>query len=352
MFAALLLAQQGYRPLVLERGYDVDKRTVAIEALKQHGILSTQSNVLFGEGGAGTYSDGKFTTLTSDIRQQMILETLVKFGANKEILYESKPHVGTDVLSIVTKKLRQEIIRLGGDIRFEAQVTDILVKDQKVIGLEINHQEIISAEAVLLGIGHSARDTFNTLYQRGITMIQKPFSVGVRIEHPQALINDIQYGPNASTKILGSADYKLSCHASNGRTAYTFCMCPGGDVRCSASEEGIIATNGMSEFARNHQNANAGLLVNINPSDFMSDHPLAGIEFQRDLERKAFILGGSNYHAPIQKVGDFLANRLSTKLGNVKPTYLPGVRFAKMTDLFPTFVTDTLKKPFVILIKR
>jgi uncharacterized FAD-dependent dehydrogenase len=352
VFAALLLARSGYQPLVLERGLDVDNRSIKVDKLFNEGVFSAEGNILFGEGGAGTFSDGKLTTSTNNLRIYHILETFVKHGADPEILYHNKPHVGTDVLRNVMKNMRNEIISLGGEIRFTSQVTDIILDNKTIKGVVVNNQETISAEVVIMGVGHSARDTFELLYNKGLEISQKAFSMGVRIEHPQKMINVSQYGKFAEAKNLGAADYKLSYHASNGRGAYTFCMCPGGDVVCSTSEPGMVATNGMSEHKRDHVNANSGFLVNVNPGDFGSDHPLAGIEFQRTYERKAFLFGGSNYHAPIQKVGDFLNDRETVSLGSVNPSYLPGYKFAKMTDVLPSFITDTLKEALLDFDKK
>jgi uncharacterized FAD-dependent dehydrogenase len=344
MFAALLLARRGYRPIVLERGYDVETRSENVEHFYQTGEYNEGSTILFGEGGAGTFSDGKLTTLINDIRCRYVLESLVAHGAQPEILYINKPHVGTDILKIVVKNLREEIISLGGEIRFNAKVTKLITENEQLKGMIVNDQEVIKTDVCLLGIGHSARDTFELLYDHKMEIIQKPFSVGIRIEHPQTLINESQYGKFASLPQLGAADYKLSYHASNGRTAYTFCMCPGGWVMCASSEEGGVVTNGMSESMRDYKNSNAALLVNVNPSDFGSDHPLAGVSYQRHIEQKAFVLGGSNYHAPIQLVGDFLNDQKSTKLGSVKPSYRPGYQFAELKELFPNYVTETLKE--------
>jgi len=344
MFAALLLARRGYRPIVLERGYDVDQRSRNVERFYQTGQYNEGSTILFGEGGAGTFSDGKLTTLINDIRCRYVLESLVTHGAQPEILYINKPHVGTDILKIVVKNLREEIISLGGQIRFNAKVTKLITKDNTIQGVIINDQEEIKTSVCLLGIGHSARGTFELLYQEKMNITQKAFSVGVRIEHPQIFINESQYGKFASLPQLGAADYKLNYHGSNERTAYTFCMCPGGWVMCASSEEGGVVTNGMSESKRDYENSNAALLVNVNPSDFGSDHPLAGVSFQRRIEQIAFILGGSNYNAPIQLVGDFLNDQKSTQLGSVTPSYRPGYQFAELKELFPPYVTETLKE--------
>lgn len=344
MFAALLLSRRGYRPIVLERGLNVDQRAKLVHQFTKSGAFHEHGTILFGEGGAGTFSDGKLTTLISDFRCRYVLESLVKGGADEEILYRNKPHVGTDVLRSVIKNLREEIISHGGEIRFGSQVSDIVVKDSILQSVVVNETETLSTDVCLLGIGHSARNTFQMLFDRQVEIRQKPFSIGVRIEHPQSMINSSQYGEYASHPSLGPAEYKLSYHAASGRSAYSFCMCPGGWVVCSSSETEGVLTNGMSENARDGEYANSALMVNVTPEDFGSDHPLAGVEFQRRFENKAFDLAGRNFHAPIQLVGDFLSDRHSTALGIVKPTYRPGYAFVKMTDLFPAFVTDTLKE--------
>ena len=352
VFASLLLARRGYKPLVLERGLDVNERTKKVDKLFNNGEFSTEGNILFGEGGAGTFSDGKLTTSSTDIRIRHMLETFVKHGADPEIMYINKPHIGTDILRNVMKSIRKEIIKLGGEVRFSSQVTDFIIENDTIKGVVVNNNETINTDVVIMGVGHSARDTFELLHSKGLNMVQKPFSMGVRIEHPQKMIDESQYGKFSKATNLGAADYKLAYHASNGRSAYTFCMCPGGDVVCSASEVGLLATNGMSEHKRDHENANSGFLVNVDPSDFGSDHPLAGINLQREIERKAFIAGGSNYNAPIQKVGDFLNDQVSTSLGKVKPSYLPGYKFAKLTDILPSFITDTLKEALLDFDKK
>jgi len=345
MFAALMLARNGYRPLILERGEDVDTRTARVNELWNRGLLDPESNVQFGEGGAGTFSDGKLTTLINDPRCRLVLEEFIKAGAPEKILYENKPHIGTDILKVTVKNIRQEIIAHGGEVRFKAKVTDFIIQGGKLKALIINGQEHLPCEVALLAIGHSARDTFEVLHRRGVAMIQKPFSVGVRIEHPQALINRAQYGEAAGHPALGAADYKLAYHSPRtGRSAYTFCMCPGGYVVAAASEEGGVVTNGMSEHRRDGENANAALLVGVGPGDFPGDHPLAGVEFQRQWERLAFRLGGENYRAPAQLVGDFLADQPSRTWGNVKPTYRPGVTFAMIRDCLPDYVVETLKE--------
>lgn len=347
LFAGLLLAKHGYRPVILERGEDVEARTARINAFWQGGPLDPESNVQFGEGGAGTFSDGKLTTLINDQRCRLVLAEFVKAGAPGEILYKNKPHIGTDLLKTTIKNIRQEIVALGGTVRFKAKVTDFLVKDGRLAELEINGCERLPSQVVLLAIGHSARDTFAVLHKRGVAMERKAFSIGVRIEHPQDLIDRAQYGNYAGYPGLGAADYKLAYHAKNGRSAYTFCMCPGGYVVAAASEEHCLVTNGMSEYKRDGSNANAALLVGVTPADFPGDHPLAGIEFQRRWEGLAYRLGGGNYRAPVQLTGDFLADRPSVKCGRVQPTYQPGVTFAELKHCLPAYVIETLREALV-----
>ncbi|MDX9871870.1 MAG: hypothetical protein RBT41_05590 [Clostridia bacterium] len=345
LFAGLMLARNGYNPLMLERGEDVETRTAKINKFWNEGCLDAESNVLFGEGGAGTFSDGKLTTLINDQRCRLVLEEFIKAGAPENILYENKPHIGTDLLKGIVKNIREEIIAQGGEVRFQAKVTDFIIEDGNIKALIINDHEKLPCRVVLPAIGHSARDTFEVLYRRGIVLSQKPFSIGVRIEHPQAIINKAQYGEAAGHPGLGAADYKLSYHSQkSGRSAYTFCMCPGGYVVAAASEEKGVVTNGMSEHQRDGENANSAILVGVTPADFPSDHPLAGVEFQRKWERQAFKMGGGNYRAPAQLTGDFLAGQSSSKWGSVKPTYKPGVTFAQLTDCLPDYVIETLQE--------
>ena len=344
LFAALVLAQRGYKPLLLERGLDVDRRSEDIDLFWKERMFKNNSNVQFGEGGAGTFSDGKLTTRIKDIRCRKVLEELVNFGSPEEILYSHKPHVGTDILKGVVKNIRNEIIRLGGEVRFDSKVTDICRVDNGIKSITINDNEVIDTNIVVLAIGHSARDTYEMLYERGVHIIQKPFAIGARIEHPQELINKSQYKDFHNHPRLGAADYRLIEHTSNGRTAYTFCMCPGGSVIASASNEGQVVTNGMSEHARDKENANSAFLVNVVPGDFGSDHPLAGMYFQEKYERLAYELGGQNYNAPVQLVGDFLNDRISTKIGSVKPSYEPGYTFVDLRECLPQFVTETMKE--------
>jgi len=344
LFAGLFLSRNGYKPIILERGEDVESRTRKIDAFWGKGLLDTESNVQFGEGGAGTFSDGKLTTLINDERCRLVLEEFVKAGAPSDILYKNKPHIGTDLLKTTVKNIRQEIITNGGDVRFKAKVTDVIIKNGEISELIINDTERLGCRVVLLAIGHSARDTMEMLNNRGVEMKQKAFSIGLRIEHPQAFIDKVQYGDFAGYPGLGAADYKLSYHSGTGRSAYTFCMCPGGYVVAAASEKNHLVTNGMSEYKRDGRNANSALLVGVTPDDFPGDHPLAGIEFQRKWERLAFQLGGENYRAPVQLTGDFLEDRQSTAWGCVEPTYKPGVVFATLKDCLPFYVTKTLKE--------
>lgn len=344
LFSGLMLAKQGYQPIILEKGDDVDTRAAKIDTFWKTGTLDTQSNVQFGEGGAGTFSDGKLTTLINDNRCRSVLEAFIEAGAPEEILYMSKPHIGTDLLRETVKNIRKMIISYGGEVRFQSKVTDFMIKEGHLTGLIINNQDELPCQVTLLGIGHSARDTFETLHHRGIGMTQKPFSIGVRIEHPQKLIDQAQYGVSAGLHGLGAADYKLSYHCSNERSAYTFCMCPGGYVVAAASDEKGVVTNGMSKHRRNGENANSALLVGVQPSDFGSEHPLAGVEFQRKWERLAYELGGENYNAPVQLVGDFLADQPSTKWGSVKPTYEPGVTFSQLKECLPDYIIQTMKE--------
>lgn len=347
LFAALLLAQMGLRPLVLERGRPVRERTKDTWGLWRRGVLDPESNVQFGEGGAGTFSDGKLWSQISDPRHltRKVLTEFVKAGAPEEILYVSKPHIGTFRLVSMIEKMRAEIEALGGEIRFAQRVVDVRVEGgegsggseggdpkHRIRGVTLASGEQIDAEHVVLALGHSARDTFEMLHRRGVFMEPKPFSVGVRIEHPQGVIDRARFGPNAGNPILGAADYRLVHHARNGRAVYSFCMCPGGTVVAATSEPGRVVTNGMSQYSRNERNANAGLVVGISPQDYRQDgqaagpvHPLDGIAFQRFWESRAFELGEGGYKAPGQRLGDFLKGQRSTAFDNVLPSYQPGV---------------------------
>ena len=345
LFCGLLLAERGYKPLILERGKDVDSRTKDIESFWKDGHFKEESNVQFGEGGAGTFSDGKLTTRIKDSRCDLIMQKFVEAGAPEEILYMNKPHIGTDILKVVVKNLRNRIIELGGEVKFSAKVTDIIVDENKCKGVVVNNTESIYSNIVLAALGHSARDTYEMLFDKGVSIAQKAFSIGLRIEHHQSMINEVQQGKLAGQGALGAADYILTYRSeTTGRSAYSFCMCPGGEVVAAASEAGMVVTNGMSEYARDLQNANSALVVSVTPEDFGSTHPLAGIEYQRTWERKAFEAGGGNYRAPAQQVGDFLEGKPSCRFGAIKPSYTPGVRLTDMHLCLPDYVTTTLKE--------
>ena len=346
LFAALTLARAGARPILVERGGNVDSRRQAVDTFRRTGVLDTVSNVQFGEGGAGTFSDGKLNSGIKDPRSRSVLETFVQAGAPASILWQAKPHIGTDELIKTVRGLRQEIIRLGGQVRFFTQVTDIVIKNGALAALLLttpDGEEELPCERAIFAVGHSARDTMDMLCRRGLPMEQKPFAVGVRVEHPRTMIDESQYGRAAGHPALGAADYKLSCRPDGARGVYSFCMCPGGVVIAAASEEGGVAVNGMSEHARDAENSNSALLVGVEPSDFGGEHPLAGFEFQRKMERAAYALGGGDYRAPAQLVGDFLAGRGSIALGDVRPSYLPGITLTDLRECLPKFVSDSLK---------
>lgn len=346
LFAALIMVQNGLKPIVIEQGDTALKRKEIVENFFKTGKLNPLSNVQFGEGGAGTFSDGKLTTGINSPFCTKVLQEFVNFGAPKQILYLSKPHVGTDNLINILQNMRKYIISKGGTFLFNTKVTDFEISNGKISDVTCqNGSDIKKIEAthVVLAIGHSARDTFEKLYEKGISMERKNFSVGVRIEHLQENINKAQYG-NITKLKLPPAEYKLAYHSKSGRSCYTFCMCPGGQVIASSSDKNSIVTNGMSNFARNGKNANSALLVNVVPEDFEGASPLAGFYFQKNLEESAFKLGGSNYFAPVQKVSDFITNKKSETLGNVKPSYLPGVTLSNLNDILPDFVSSTLKE--------
>lgn len=346
MFAALVLAIAGARPIVLERGMDVDSRCKAVEEFQKSGLLDTECNVQFGEGGAGTFSDGKLTTGIKDKRIGWVLERLVEFGAPEEILYLAKPHIGTDKLREVVKQLRERVILLGGEVRFGARFCGFRSENgsiSEVFYTDSNGEHTIQANHIILATGHSARDVFELLYNEKITLSQKNFAVGVRIEHLRTDIDKAMYGEFAGHPALKAADYKLAVHLPNGRALYTFCMCPGGEVVAASSEEGRLAVNGMSCFARNAENSNSALLVNVNTEDYGSPHPLAGMYFQRELEEKAYAAGGYDYSAPVISVGDFLNSTLTDKPGRVKPSYRPSVKFARPESYLPDFICESLK---------
>lgn len=347
MFAALILAQAGARPILLERGLDVDSRKRKVLTFWRTGILDPQTNVQFGEGGAGAFSDGKLKVGQKNSRKMKVLSEFVEAGAPPEILYLSKPHIGTDRLKDTVKGIREKIISMGGKVRFNATVTEIQLKNGQVTGVRINENgkdTELYTDKVVLAIGHSARDTFESLLKSGVYMEQKPFALGVRIEHSQEMIDKIQYGRFAAHPVLGAADYKMVVHLENGRGVYTFCMCPGGTVVSATSEEHGLTTNGMSEFARDSRNANSALLVTIEKKDFGSDYPLAGVAFQRRIEAAAFAAGGGGYKAPVQRLEDFLQKRKTTAFGDVMPTYLPGTEFAEVDSYLPDYITNSLRQ--------
>ena len=354
LFAGLLLAQMGFRPLILERGKAVRERTRDTFGLWRTGQLDPESNVQFGEGGAGTFSDGKLYSQIKDPRHlgRKVLTEFVKAGAPPEILYVSKPHIGTFRLVGMVERMRESINALGGEIRFQCRVDDLDIDNGQMRGVVLCGGEHIAADHVVLAVGHSARDTFQMLYDRGVYIEAKPFSIGFRIEHPQSLIDRARYGPNAGHAQLGAAEYKLVHHASNGRSVYSFCMCPGGTVVAATSEPGRVVTNGMSQYSRNERNANAGIVVGIEPRDFpgwesnCAGDALAGIALQRALESKAFELGGGDYRAPGQLVGDFVAGRPSTALGEVEPSYKPGVTPGDLRAALPDYASFAIREAF------
>ena len=346
MFAALILALAGLRPVVLERGQDAAARHEKVERFFATGQLDPKSNVQFGEGGAGTFSDGKLNTGVNNPRIGWILEQFVKAGAREDILYDAKPHVGTDVLLTVVQNIRQRILSLGGQVRFESQVTALGQKNGRICAVELADGEILESDHVILAIGHSARDTFSMLLESGIRLEPKAFSMGVRIEHLQKTVDEAQYGK--ADPVLPPADYKLVRHLEN-ETVYTFCMCPGGYVVAAASEEGRVVTNGMSYRDRGGENANAALLVTLHPRDFPYEGPLGGVLWQQSIEEAAFRSGGENYHAPAQKVGDFLAGRPSDGPGAVKPTYRPGVTWCDLHTVLPEKITTALETALPLL---
>lgn len=356
MFCALTLAEAGLRPIVLERGHDAETRTKDVQTFWRERKLDTRSNIQFGEGGAGTFSDGKLTTGIKDPRQNKIMTDFVRFGAPEAILYTNYPHIGTDHLVHVVKNIREEIIRLGGEVRFGCTLTDLIIANGFIHGVTYSEESgaavDLETDCVVLALGHSARDTVDMLYRKGIQMMQKPFSVGARIEHPREFIDRAQYGEVAGHPNLGAANYKMACHPPHGRGMYTFCMCPGGTVVNAASEEGGIVVNGMSEYARDAENSNAALLVGIEPEHFPTDHPLSGFDLQRQMEQKAFALGGGDYTAPAQLVGDFLKGQPSTKLGAVKPSCPTGTTPSDIRDVLPKSVTDIMAEALPMMDRK
>ncbi len=365
IFCALVLAQMGFRPIVLERGKPVRERTRDTWGLWRKSVLNPESNVQFGEGGAGTFSDGKLYSQIKDPRflGRKVMEEFVKAGAPPEILYVAHPHIGTFKLVKVVEAMRAEIIALGGEVRFEQRVTDVLIEDgpggRHLRGLTVHDQATgatseLRADHVVMAPGHSSRDTFAMLHARGVHIEAKPFSIGFRVEHPQGLIDRARWGRHAGHPLLGAADYKLVHHASNGRSVYSFCMCPGGTVVAATSEPGRVVTNGMSQYSRNERNANAGIVVGIDPRDYpgwaegRAGSALAGIELQRALESNAFVLGGGDYRAPGQRVGDFIAGRPSTALGEVEPSYQPGVTPTDLHQALPAYAIEAMREAFPV----
>jgi hypothetical protein len=352
LFAALVLAQMGFRPLILERGKVVRERTEDTWGLWRRGVLDPHSNVQFGEGGAGTFSDGKLYSQVKDPRHlgRKVLTEFVKAGAPEEILIEAHPHIGTFRLVTMVEAMRRTIEKLDGEYRFQSQVGDLLLEDRRLCGVRLASGEEIGADHAVLALGHSARDTFRMLYDRGVAIEAKPFSLGFRIEHPQGLIDRARFG--RSIKALGAADYQLVHHASNGRSVYSFCMCPGGTVVAATSEEGRVVTNGMSQYSRNERNANAGIVVGVTPDADYSGHPLAGIALQRHWESNAFVTGGGAYAAPAQRVGDFLAGRASTALGAVVPSYRPGVTPTDLSACLPDYAIAAIREALPVFGRR
>lgn len=366
MFAALLLAQMGFKPIVLERGKTVRQRTRDTWGLWRKNVLNPESNVQFGEGGAGTFSDGKLYSQIKDPRHlgRKVMNEFVKAGAPADILFEAHPHIGTFKLVKVVENMRAQIVALGGEIRFEQRVTDVLIEDgpegKQLRGLTVLDQATgqsheMRADQVVMALGHSSRDTFAMLHARGVYIEAKPFSIGFRVEHPQGIIDRARWGRHAGHPSLGAAEYKLVHHASNGRSVYSFCMCPGGTVVAATSEPGRVVTNGMSQYSRNERNANAGIVVGIDPRDypgFEAGDALAGIALQRQLESHAFVLGGGNYNAPGQLVGDFLAGRPSTALGSITPSYKPGVTLGDLSSALPAYAIAAMREAFPVFGKK
>ncbi len=345
LFVGLILAQMGFNPIILERGKEVRERTKDTFGLWRKSIFNPESNVQFGEGGAGTFSDGKLYTQIKDPHHygRKVLTEFVKAGAPAEILHVSKPHIGTFKLVSMVEQMRATIESLGGEIRFQSRVDTLNIEQGQVTGVTLANGETLTSHHVVLAVGHSARDTFTMLYEQGVYIEAKPFSVGFRIEHPQSLIDQCRFGKNAGHPLLGAADYKLVHHCKNGRAVYSFCMCPGGTVVAATSEVGHVVTNGMSQYSRNERNANSGIVVGITPDDYPGN-PLAGIDFQRVLEARAYVLGGETYQAPGQLVGDFIANKPSVALGSVKPSYTPGVKLGDLSTALPDYAIEAIRE--------
>ncbi len=346
LFAGLVLAQMGFNPIIVERGKEVRERTKDTFGFWRKRTLNPESNVQFGEGGAGTFSDGKLYSQVKDpnFYGRKVITEFVEAGAPEEILYVSKPHIGTFKLVTMIEKMRATIIELGGEIRFSTRVDDLHMEDGQITGVTLSNGEEIKSRHVVLSVGHSARDTFEMLHERGVYMEAKPFSVGFRIEHKQSMIDEARFGPNAGHPILGAADYKLVHHCKNGRTVYSFCMCPGGTVVAATSEEGRVVTNGMSQYSRAERNANSAIVVGISPEVDYPGDPLAGIRFQRELESNAYKLGGENYDAPAQKIGDFLKGRDPSQLGDVEPSFTPGIKLTDLSKALPPFAVEAIRE--------
>lgn len=353
LFAGLVLAQMGFDPILIERGKPVRERTVDTFGFWREGELDPESNVQFGEGGAGTFSDGKLHTQVKDKNHlgRKVLTEFVEAGAPEEILYISKPHIGTLKLVKIVEKMRNTIQDLGGEFLFQSRADDLMIEDGQLRGVVLADGEKLHSDRVILAIGHSARDTFNMLYRQGVQIEAKPFSMGLRIEHPQPMIDECRFGENAGHPILGSADYKLVHHSSNGRSVYSFCMCPGGTVLAASSEYGTVVTNGMSQYSRNAGNANSAIVVEVFPEDY-PESPLAGIDYQRKWEQRAFQLGGGTYEAPGQLVGDFLDGRPSTKFGSVQPSYKPGVHLTDLSVSLPDYIIEAIREALPVFEKQ